>query len=502
MPFLIDAATSNPSRFLGGGKVGEPFGVNREAYVRPCYEDLTEEIDKEIDKWHEGDTMRIVEIRGSAGIGKSAFLAYTIAKIRENSEMENFAIFHSGNDVDMPDIDFSVWIGGELVMDKEIYGNKVALKKFIGEYLPKLGAIFMDGCSTTFDLSSFTGMIFVAAPPSVKTSHFKREMSAKRTFATLYMPCWSREEVEALGRLLGEDKSVIADNFKYMPGIVRYMFTKGSAKSQVEDSASVANPTLISNMVATQHTDKDVTKSMVHSLVCWMPMMKDGKIDYRAKVHYKLVSRFAERLVAEKLYISESEELNKTRRSLTALSGAESYAGALFEAYAIREFLRGGEFHVRNLEGGSNHEIVVPEIPNPVVVECNTLDTVAVNEVHKKATNGSWVPQLLWPPTTNFPTFDAYYFHTDGEVYALQMTIALTHQLKNSGAFQTKEYLKKIETATAPYKAVFVVPSNRVTYKKQKFTGRVTKGENVLFSEAEASALMNKQFQQWAIDLD
>ena len=84
----------------------------------------------------------------------------------------------------------------------------------------------------------------------------------------------------------------------------------------------------------------------------------------------------------------------------------------------------------------------------------------------------------------------------------MQMTISLAHELKNSGTFQTKEYLKKIETATAPYKAVFVVPSNRVTYKKQKFTGRVTKGENVLFSEAEASALMNKQFQQWAIDLD
>ena len=64
------------------------------------------------------------------------------------------------------------------------------------------------------------------------------------------------------------------------------------------------------------------------------------------------------------------------------------------------------------------HTITVPQIPEPVVVECNTLslETVALQTVHTKAADDTWTPQLLWPTTTNFPTFDAYYFHMDGEV--------------------------------------------------------------------------------------
>lgn len=121
-----------------------------------------------------------------------------------------------------------------------------------------------------------------------------------------------------------------------------------------------------------------------------------------------------------------------------------------------------------------------------------------------EAENGSFVPTVLWPTTMNFPTFDACCFDKDGDVHALQMTIADTHVLKKNGAFQTKEHLSKIETAKKPYKAVFVVPKDemRVGHKKQAFTGNVMKKKQIIMAEAKATKAMNQSFKQWVIELE
>ena len=70
---------------------------------------------------------------------------------------------------------------------------------------------------------------------------------------------------------------------------------------------------------------------MVHSLVL-------GKVDaYNGVPRFELVSRYAKRLVAKKLAAETAAKLKEARQCCMApLSGAECYAGALFEAYAIR----------------------------------------------------------------------------------------------------------------------------------------------------------------------
>lgn len=68
-------AVSNPKEFLGTGKVGESFGLLGEACFRQCRKELLEEKKKEDVAWKEGNCMRMVEVRGSSGIGKSASLA-------------------------------------------------------------------------------------------------------------------------------------------------------------------------------------------------------------------------------------------------------------------------------------------------------------------------------------------------------------------------------------------------------------------------------------------
>eukprot|EP00978_Attheya_sp_CCMP212_P043270 scaffold279473_cov59-Attheya_sp.AAC.1 len=82
----------------------------------------------------------------------------------------------------------------------------------------------------------------------------------------------------------------------------------------------------------------------------------------------------------------------------------------------------------------SNITIHIPCLTvDPVVVESNKLTSgiVPYKEVRvREANTMNYSPCLLWRTTTNFPTFDCFYFHTDGKVFPLQMTIAMIHDLK------------------------------------------------------------------------
>ena len=225
-----------------------------------------------------------------------------------------------------------------------------------------------------------------------------------------------------------------------------------------------------------QSSNKREESSAVDSLVLW----KVTNGDYFAKPGFELVSRYAEQLVAKKLAKETMEDLKTARRSMAPLSGAEGYAGALFEAYAIRTLQEGGTFTMRCLDG--TNKMTTVSIPRltlpPVLVETNKLTAalVSYNEVRVPDSKGTFSPRLLWPTTTNSPTFDCFYFHTDGKVFPLQMTIAMIHDLKNSGANNAKKYFDKMfgKGKPAKYPAVFVVPKDIApSYMKQKFTGNV-----------------------------
>ena len=192
------------------------------------------------------------------------------------------------------------------------------------------------------------------------------------------------------------------------------------------------------------------------------------------------------------------ENLKAAWSSMLPLSGAEGYAGALFEAFAIRTIQQGGNFTLRSLTDGKVQDITL-SIPcieaGPIVVEGNNLTTDLVSYDDVRVKDGkAWSPRLLWPTTTNFPTFDCFYFHTGGEVYPLQMTIAEVHVLKNSGANQARIYFDGMFGGTNPdkHKAVFVVPKDiALHYKKQQFKGKVDKKD----------CDMGQYFDQWVMGI-
>jgi hypothetical protein len=480
MSFLEDAVQLSSLEF-NLTAVNKPFGKSREAYARKSYEEIVLTINRKRKEFFKSNRRSMAFIiRGSSGVGKSTFLGYVISRYR--TVMPNIVIFHApkiakmGYKIDVSAVVVSIWIEGK----EKCRGKYSQLAPQVEEIMASINLIVMDGCSVPLDLEGFKGMILVAASPSL---YVKNIMDEIFDHVLLTMPVLEAEAAKRIAAIVGVKEEIVIENFLYMDGITRYMFEPGAAKKKIAAAANVVSASGILQMVSMQSATEQQDRDMVHSLVKWIvPKDENGRFQYLNDPEFELVSRYAESVVAKKLAKEQTLKLKQAMGDMRPLSGAEGYAGALFEAYAIRRFQAGGDFTARSLDGGESKTICIPRLnTEPVVVECNTLSEQNVPYSAVRVVDpdnaGNFLPRLLWPTTTNFPTFDCFYFHTNGEVFNLQMTIALIHELENSGASNTKKFLDKMYgRKSAKYMAVFVVPSDKADiYEKQKFTGKVAK---------------------------
>jgi hypothetical protein len=478
--------------------VNGPFGRNDEAYVRSCYEKMYKKIiaTRKNNRKKLKRSMVFI-ITGSSGIGKSTFLAYFVARGR--AVFRNIAIFYASKNskstTGEPRVEETRCV--LFVNDRQVFDGQYAqydhVRICLEENLPSLDLIVMDGCSMPFDLAEFKGTVVVAASPSLFVKNLKDAMI---DHYTLIMPPLEDQEALAIGKMLGVEEHVVLDNLGYMKGITRYLFELGAAQRKVKEAVAEVNASSITKMVSMQSSNRAENNVTVHSLVLW----KAGE-DFTDTPTFDLVSRYAENLVAKKLALETIARLKSAREDMAPLSGAEGYAGALFEAYAIRKLQGGGSFEARSLDDASTSPITItiPRMTTTqiVVVENNKLTASVVPYADVRVLETSpahYSPRLLWPTTTNFPTFDCFYFHTNGTVFPLQMTIALIHPLKNSGAANAKNYFdgmfRRENIKPEKYRAVFVVPSEMADiYTSQVFKGDVEKRKEDV----------GQYFEQWVI---
>ena len=512
LSFLLDAADKS---FIIPKKTRRPFGKNGEAYMRPCYAkifNLILEKRKEFygNRRRSGLTKRktLFVIRGSSGIGKSTFTSYLIGKTRSIPCFKNFAILYSrkmfkettNGQPNLSSVHCCVMMGGKRDVDGRFIGEKVIdgafveVRKELVKLLPEIGLILMDGCVTPLDLSLFKGVLIVAASPGLSLNNIMDEIVDQ---CIVTMPALDLWEAYEIADMLGVERTVVKDNWRYMEGITRFLFEKDRAKNKVKRSLTKVNTKSITRMVSMHElAQKGKNHLMAHSLVLWIANTED----YTKDPSFKLVSRHVEKEVAKKLCKESINKLKKASKELAQLSGAEGYAGTLFEALAIKMILSGCNLSLRSLEDGtSTRNVIVPPIENTVTMECNDLFTVHHDEVRLVGEeDDEYLPCLLWPSTTNFPTFDCIYFHTTGEVFLLQMTIAEDHGLKNSGADNAKKYFDGMEKVkryhdSTKYTVVFVVPKHMAKkYKKQKFIGTISK---------KKKANLEPYFDQWVVGI-
>jgi hypothetical protein len=452
--------------------IGKPFGSAREAYVRQCYEDVGQKINGVLNSDTE-KKRKLFVLRGSSGVGKSTFLAYGLVRLRSHFGKGKILLCHAeksdkGNELGAV---CEVWENGISVVS----GRYLTVENQIDAHMPTTVLVVMDGCSLPLKLEGFKGTILMAASPSLYIKNIEDSVFINRR-RSYTIPPLTEEEAFGIGSLIGVDHEVVKTNLLHMGGIARYLFEQDSAKRKVEEAVEQVNAEAITKLVSMQASSKGTELLLVYALVLWKV---DGE-DYEGAVRFELVSRFAENLVARKLTLDTLEELKAARKRMAPLSGAKGYAGALFEAYAIRTLQAGGTFTMRNLSDDTTSSLKIPPLGDPVVIETNkvTISDAPAEKVRRADGKGGFLGTLLWPTTTNFPTFDCFYFHLDGKIYALQMTIAMNHDLKNSGADNAKNYFDSVlgSQKTTTYPAVFVVPADlEPLYAAQKFKGEVNK---------------------------
>jgi hypothetical protein len=345
--------------------------------------------------------------------------------------MKSFALFHNPKrhvqTVSEDAVTCFFVIDGKLVLDGETY-DEVKKENLWKKHKVHLKALFMDGCSMDLNFAGFSGYFYVAASPSVSTRNLLGSLGDNfNRVLTLYMPPWSLDEAIAAGGFLDVEEGVVEANYAHMNGIARHLFAQDRAKQNVEEAVEVLSPQALDGLVASGANDN----VLLHSLLLWKPAKEDGNYNYETNARFELVSRFAEKKAAEKLAKYDLALLLRFRWCLRAGCGAEAYSGALIEAYAIKKIWEGGTFKIPCLETGKGQETmelkIAPMGGAPVVAECNALTPSAVplDSVGERADDDkSWKPKLLWPLTSNVPTFDCFYFHTDGEVFPLQMAVS------------------------------------------------------------------------------
>ena len=409
------------------------FGLQKEAFVREAYMDITDCIEQSHTKSKKkGSVWHLVVIRGSSGVGKSVFLGYLLAMCRLGGT-KNFAIFHAGKDtksgsgaVDFSEVDCSLWLDGTIA----IKGKFADVKGDIRKSLSKVSLIILDGCSLPLGFQGFRGLVVLSASPSQYVKNLQDHIQDHVAFT---MPSVPFDESMEIADHLQVDRSMVEDNFEHMNGIARYLFQPGAAKEKVDESILSVDPENISDMVTMQSASKNQNQVAVHSLVLWNVNVNNKK--YEVYPTFSMVSRYAEKLVAKKLARTELHLLKATQSRLSSVSGASGYAGAMFEAYAIRVLQNEGSFPLRPLDvnsGSPAFNLVLAAMDDDQVVEVEGNELTKQLLPFQKLNKAK--PLLLWPTTTNFPSFDCFYFYDDDTVYCLQMTISLDHDLKNSGA--------------------------------------------------------------------
>ena len=250
----------------------------------------------------------------------------------------------------------------------------------------------------------------------------------------------------------------------------------------------------------------------VHALLLWEVTQEEGEENsptfeerfqnYTRQPTYKMVSNYAERLVAKMLAKSKMEDLREALSTFCAVDATKAYEGALFEAYAIRTFQNGGNFKILQLGGDDSFDLKINPLEDGQIkmTECAklTADLVPYDSLPYETEEGQRKvkPLLLWPTISNFPTFDCFYYDGDGTVYCLQITIAEEHDLKNSGAKMAKVYFDGLhrhcgQKEPEKYKAVFVVPYYSNLSKVQPFKAA---GKNTVTDQSS-------HFEQWKIVL-
>jgi hypothetical protein len=265
----------------------------KDAYIRKEYVeiyDLIKDRKKEI-----GEESVKALVRGSSGIGKSAFLRYLLARIREEGVNNVLVVVQGGLFKAGPEfLHLTTENGKKIVRRLQDYWMASRTEEICDWTI-------VDGCDWVVKTNNF----ICAASPSTRLSKIKKTGG----FITLCMPPWSLDQLQECARLTNnggrnneKDDDIIEEKYNIAGGIARYVFLKHtddviqvvrSAVDDIDFSYGVAH------LMQTQTTS---------DVILWNVPEGAYTVTVDNPIQYSFISRYVAKLLAEKAALLTRED--------------------------------------------------------------------------------------------------------------------------------------------------------------------------------------------------
>mmetsp|Transcript_7784 Transcript_7784/g.21705 ORF Transcript_7784/g.21705 Transcript_7784/m.21705 type:complete len:520 (-) Transcript_7784:38-1597(-) len=462
------------------------FGDEWQWFVRPCYVKLYDDIVADKKRKH----TQIVN--GTAGVGKSSFLLYALARCRcaaksvllhyhRTKEETAITVFFPAN-------------GKPLIMNASSPSYLETFRKWYKQIGIEESLFLVDGI-VSFTKDSFPGVTYVTAKsPSCSIGFMEKDQNR----CDRWLEFWTPPELLAYATSVGIPNAaeIINDNWRHLGGVSRYAFTANAAQDAVMSAISIVGATSLLNVVMTGLRGKYEQQKVVDRLI--HRHAPESKIGVYGTT-FTFASEFVATRVAMALCLETKIQTDELLRCFEGVGAAGGMRGALFEAYAARRLAAGGKLPVK--EVGSKNETIL-ELPTTAILQ---KDTKALNQIHYPVQD--IIDKVVWPnPSYNVPAIDAFMLLPQLCI-AFQMNVACSHGLDLPG---TKAFLRYFDSVhrkldakgnvPQQYNLYFVVPKD--TYEKFSATTQPIVGLHGVQLDTTGATTIGGRIKQWIMKID
>ena len=464
---------------------GTLFGSQRSWFVRESYVSLYNDImdDKE----------RLTQIvNGTAGIGKSSFLLYMLARCR-CAAAPVLLHYHRNEKETAVAVFFPV--NGKPI---SISASSPSYWNTFREWYDKIGkeeSVFLVDGVVSFTKDDVPGVKYVTAKsPSCSIGFMEKDQNRWDR----WLECWSQAELLAYANTVGIPNAIeiIEGNLFHIGGVCRYAFVRDAARYAVLNAISVVGARELLKVVETGLMGKYDQQRVVDRLIHRHPPAEKTGV-YGTK--FTFASEFVATRVAMALCLETQIQTIELLRSLEGVGAAGSMRGVLFEAYAVRKLAGGGSFTVKEI--GSGHETQLVLTQTTILQK----DTKSLNKKNYPLQEIS--DKIVWlNPACNMPAIDVFMLRRQ-ECVAFHMTVSSSHGLDIKGTKAFLLYFDSVNhelfprrTVPRQYPVYFAVPTD--IYDKFSNTAQPITGTHSAGLKSTEPTEIGVRLKQWIIKIE
>lgn len=462
------------------------FGSETAWFVRDQYIALYEQILSRCDQ--DGQTLEIVH--GSAGVGKSSFLVYALARLRLTGKCA-LLYFRPKLEAEGVSVFFPPFGGQPTAMPSNETGHYRQFMQWYKQVGEARSLFFVDG-NVTFNEDAIDNVTFVVAKSPSSTLGWMDKGKAKNEH---WLSLWQEDELVRYGRLARIEgiEQIVRDNFFYMGGIARYALKKGEALSAIDYALRMTNGEALMKVVTIGIQGKDENRKIVDRLLHY----HDPRRVVPGLKPFAFASAYVASRVAQALYLEMSFSTAQLLAQFQGVGPLGSFRGVLFEAYTARKLSEGGTFAVKKI-GSSDQETLQISATTIYQKPTNVLNTTNFPPADVK-------DKIVWPnPEFNLPAIDMLMFlNILGTCVGFQITVSLSHTLSLKGILSALRYFdsvcREMNKMQPPrtYRFYFAVPPDIYDKFSNRIQAFVDKAGAVVRDDATEARV-----EQWILKVE